>query len=77
MVVGYSFDGLGYLPDSASFDDGGYEVLSCRYARGAGELFAEKVIELINKQVIQIKRILDQEFFFYYLRSPRRLTRSP
>ena len=49
MVVGYSFDGLGYLPDSASFDDGGYEVLSCRYARGAGELFAEKVIELINK----------------------------
>lgn len=48
LIVGYSFDGLGYLPDIESYDKGGYEVLSCRYARGAGELFAEKVIELIN-----------------------------
>lgn len=48
LVVGYSFDGQGYLPDAESFDNGGYEVLSCRYARGAGEVFADEVIKLIN-----------------------------
>ncbi|MPN41963.1 hypothetical protein SDC9_189518 [bioreactor metagenome] len=49
-VIGYSFDGQGYMPDKDSFNDGGYEVLSCRYAQGAGEILADKIVELINKQ---------------------------
>jgi len=48
-LVGYSFDGQGYMPDKDSFNNGGYEVLSCRYAQGAGEILADKIIELINK----------------------------
>jgi len=48
-LVGYCFDGQGYMPDKDSFDNGGYEVLSCRYAKGAGEILADKIIELINK----------------------------
>ena len=48
MIIGYSFDGLGYLPDLASFDQSGYEVLSCTYQKGAGETVADKVSELLN-----------------------------
>ena len=47
MVVGYSFDGLGYLPDEASFEQSGYEVLSCVYAKGSGEVVGRKVVELL------------------------------
>jgi hypothetical protein len=49
MIVCYTFDGLGYLPDQASFDQAGYEVLSCTYEKGSGELVGEKVIELLNQ----------------------------
>jgi len=49
MVVGYSFNGLGYMPDSASYDKSGYEILSCVYEKGSGEIVAESVIALLNQ----------------------------
>lgn len=50
MIVGYSFDGVGYMPDSASFDQAGYEVLSCTYEKGSGERVGDSVIELLNRK---------------------------
>ena len=49
MIVGYTFDGLGYLPDIASYEKSGYEVLSCTYEKGAGEKVADRVIALLNQ----------------------------
>ncbi len=51
IVVGYTFNGLGYLPDEESFKDSGYEVLSCTYQKGAGEIVADKIVAHLNSKV--------------------------
>lgn len=48
LIIGYTFDGLGYLPDEASVKDGGYEVLSCTYEANAAGLLVDAVVKKLN-----------------------------
>lgn len=49
LVVGYTFDGLGYLPDADSAKEGGYEVLSSAYLETAGDVLVQAVLTELNK----------------------------
>ena len=48
-IVGYRGDCLGYLPDEAGFDSAGYEAMSSRFAREAGQEFVGQVLAYLDR----------------------------
>lgn len=48
IVVELSAGQIGYVPTRKAFDEGGYEVLSARFAPGGGELLAEAALRLLS-----------------------------
>lgn len=48
IIVELSAGQIGYVPARKAFDEGGYEVLSARFAPGGGELLAETAIKLLS-----------------------------
>ncbi|WP_432403956.1 neutral/alkaline non-lysosomal ceramidase N-terminal domain-containing protein [Wukongibacter sp. M2B1] len=50
MIMGYSNGIIGYIPDEASYIQGGYESLSCRFECGTGE-------ELVNMAAMLIREL--------------------
>ena len=48
IVVELSAGQIGYVPTRKAFDEGGYEVLSARFAPGGGELLAESAIKMLS-----------------------------
>ncbi|MTI47124.1 neutral/alkaline non-lysosomal ceramidase N-terminal domain-containing protein [Sporosalibacterium faouarense] len=49
MVIGYAEGSIGYLPDKKSYNEGGYEALSCRFKVGEGERLADMAISLLKE----------------------------
>ena len=47
-VNGYTNKGGGYLPDAASFPEGGYEVDRSRVSPAAEDVLVKNVLELVN-----------------------------
>ncbi|HYF92248.1 MAG TPA: neutral/alkaline non-lysosomal ceramidase N-terminal domain-containing protein [Symbiobacteriaceae bacterium] len=47
IVVGYANGHVGYIPDDAAYDEGGYEVLSSHLERGAGRDLAYAAAALL------------------------------
>ena len=41
--------GCGYVPNSASFDEGGYEMNNCNYVRGADDVYVAAATEALEK----------------------------
>lgn len=48
FVMGYSNGHNGYIAADHAFDVGGYEVYSCRYARGTAEQLQNQMISMLN-----------------------------
>ena len=48
FVCGYSNGSKSYIPSSAAFDNGGYEVSSCHFEKGTGEAIAEELLRLLR-----------------------------
>jgi len=48
IIVELSSGQIGYVPTRKAFEEGGYEVLSARFAPGGGELLAETAIKLLS-----------------------------
>lgn len=48
IIVELSNGQIGYVPTRKAFEEGGYEVLSARFAPGGGELLAETAIKLLS-----------------------------
>lgn len=44
LVAGYCGDYIGYIPDEAAYQEGGYEALSTFLARGEGERIRDEAI---------------------------------
>jgi len=42
---------VGYIPDAAAYQSGYYEVLSMRFASGAGERLSDRVIQLLQEEL--------------------------
>lgn len=49
MVIGYANGSIGYLPDKISYEEGGYEALSCCFECGSGEALVKIVVDTINE----------------------------
>lgn len=49
MVTGYANGNIGYLPDRISYQEGGYEALSCHFKCGSGEELVRLAVDTINK----------------------------
>ncbi len=49
FMCAYSNGMIGYIPADYAFDNGGYEVYSCVYKRGTGELIQDQIIETIKQ----------------------------
>jgi len=48
MIIGYANGSLGYIPDKESYNEGGYESLSCRFRLGEGERLRDMAIALLQ-----------------------------
>lgn len=48
IVVELSAGQIGYVPTRKAFEEGGYEVLSARFAPGGGELLVEAALRLLS-----------------------------
>ncbi len=49
FTLGYTDDGLGYIPTDIAFSHGSYEVYSCIFKRGTAENCANEMIRLLNE----------------------------
>ncbi len=49
FVCAYSGGRYGYIPSSIAWDAGGYEVDTCKYVKGTGELLADEFTGLLNQ----------------------------
>ncbi|MBE6713128.1 MAG: hypothetical protein E7580_06370 [Ruminococcaceae bacterium] len=48
FMSAYTNGNYGYIPAESSFPNGGYEVDSCRYVPGTGEMMAEELVNMLN-----------------------------
>lgn len=48
-IIELANDAVGYLPPRQAFDEGGYEVTSCRYTPEVGERVADTAVELLRE----------------------------
>ena len=48
FMSAYSNGNYGYIPAESSFPNAGYEVNSCRYVAGTGEIMANEIVELLK-----------------------------
>jgi len=51
LVVGYGNGNVGYIPDAAAYQADTYEVLSTRFASGAGERLSDRVIRFLQEDL--------------------------
>ncbi len=51
-MFGYSNCLLGYMADADSYDAGDYEALSSRFAKGQGEVYIQKLMNLLKQEGI-------------------------
>lgn len=49
ILVGYCWDYIGYILDSKSYEEGGYEALTTLLEKGEGERIAETIIKEVKK----------------------------
>ncbi len=49
FVCAYSCGRYGYIPSSIAWDAGGYEVDTCKFVKGTGEMLAEEFTGLLNQ----------------------------
>ena len=50
FVCAYTNGHFGYIPSALGYQNGGYEAYISRFEAGTGELVAEKLVEMLNKQ---------------------------
>ncbi|MBE6712732.1 MAG: hypothetical protein E7580_04325 [Ruminococcaceae bacterium] len=48
FVCGYTNGDYSYVPAAYAWENGGYEVFSCRFPEGCGEVFANEILRLLN-----------------------------
>lgn len=48
-IIELANDSVGYLPPRQAFEEGGYEVTSCRYTPEVGERIADTAVELLRE----------------------------
>lgn len=48
FMSAYSNGNYGYIPAESSFPNGGYEVESCRYVAGTGEIMANELVNMLK-----------------------------
>lgn len=51
LVIGYAGGHVGYIPDEAAYDEGGYEVLSSHLSRDAGAMLVSTAAALFRQQI--------------------------
>jgi len=54
FVLGLANDYVGYIPTSAAFDEGGYEVKTAswsKFDRRAGEILVESVLDMLGEDL--------------------------
>ena len=39
----------GYIPSSIAWDSGGYEVDTCKFVKGTGEMLADELVGLLDQ----------------------------
>ena len=49
FVCAYSNGRYGYIPSSIAWDSGGYEVDTCKFVKGTGEMLANEFVGLLNE----------------------------
>ena len=49
FMCAYSNGMIGYIPAEYAFENGGYEVNSCKYVKGTAEVIEAKIIELMDE----------------------------
>jgi hypothetical protein len=49
FVCAYSNGRYGYIPSSIAWEAGGYEVDTCKYVKGTGEMLANELVGLLNE----------------------------
>lgn len=49
FICAYSCGRYGYIPSSIAWEAGGYEVDTCKYVKGTGELLADEFAGLLNQ----------------------------
>lgn len=49
MVMGYANGNIGYLPDKSSYEEGGYEALSCCFESGSGEKIVKIAVDALKE----------------------------
>ncbi len=48
FVCAYSNGSYGYIPSEISWPNGGYEVDTCKYAKGTGEMLANELVSMLE-----------------------------
>ena len=48
FVCAYSNGSYGYIPSELSWPNGGYEVDTCKYAKGTGEMLANELVSMLE-----------------------------
>ncbi len=49
LIMGYTGNHLGYMPDSATFETGSYEADICKFVPGTGEKIAECLVDALHE----------------------------
>ena len=49
FVCAYSNGSYGYIPSEISWPNGGYEVDTCKYAKGTGEMLANELVSMLTE----------------------------
>lgn len=49
LIMGYTGNHQGYMPDAATFETGSYEADICKYVPGTGEKIAATLVEALNE----------------------------
>ena len=49
FVCAYSNGSYGYIPSEIAWPNGGYEVDTCKYAKGTGEMLADELVDMLTE----------------------------
>ena len=49
LISAYTNGSYGYIPDKDAWPNGGYEVDTCKYVKGTGEMIAGELVSMLTE----------------------------